>query len=110
MSWTVIEGPAQSVRKPLGSTTMTFTPNGAVSARSTRLKPSIANLAAWYEAIPGEPPDRVPPQRVCMTRPLPCSRRTGIAAFETWYAPPKLVSNWARKSSSSVVSMGETLA
>jgi len=25
---------------------MTFTPNGAVSARNTRLKPSIANLAA----------------------------------------------------------------
>src|SRR5580700_5840711 len=84
MSWTVIEDPAQSVRKPLGSTTTTFTPNGAVSARSTRLKPSIANLAAWYEAIPGEPPTRPPTDDICMTRPPPWSRRTGIAAFETW--------------------------
>jgi|KBSMisStaDraftv2_1062788.scaffolds.fasta_scaffold343150_1 hypothetical protein len=28
-------------------------PNRAVSARSTRLNPSIANLAAWWEAMPG---------------------------------------------------------
>src|SRR5271154_2744479 len=68
MSCTVMEEPAQSVRKPLGSTTMTFTPNGAVSARNTRLKPSIANLAAWYEAIPGEPPTRPPTDEICMTR------------------------------------------
>ena len=39
--------PAQSVAKPLGSTTMTFTPNVAVSARSTRENPSMANFAAW---------------------------------------------------------------
>jgi hypothetical protein len=44
---TVIDDPAQSVRKPLGSTTITLMPNGAVSVRSTRLNPSIANLAAW---------------------------------------------------------------
>ncbi|GHB30604.1 hypothetical protein GCM10010331_16250 [Streptomyces xanthochromogenes] len=37
-----------------------MTPNGAVSARSTRLKPSIANFAAWYEAMLGEPPTRPP--------------------------------------------------
>ncbi len=47
MSRTIIEEPAQSVLKPLGSTTITFTPNGAVSAWSTRLKPSMANLAPW---------------------------------------------------------------
>ena len=47
MSWMIIEEPAQSVLKPLGSTTITLTPNGAVSAWSTRLKPSMANLAAW---------------------------------------------------------------
>jgi hypothetical protein len=47
MSWTVIYEPAQSVRGPLASTTMTLTPNGAVSAWSTRLNPSSANLAAW---------------------------------------------------------------
>ena len=64
MSCTIMDEPAQSVRNPLGSTTITFTPNGSVSARSTRLKPSIsANLAAWYEAIPatrrrGRPPMR----------------------------------------------------
>src|SRR5580658_6124046 len=34
MSWTVMDEPAQSVRKPLGSTTKTFTPKSAVSARS----------------------------------------------------------------------------
>ena len=45
-----------------------------------------------------------------MTMPAPCSLRIGIAAVETWYTPQKFVSNWARKSSSSVVSMGETLA
>ena len=28
-------------------------PNRAVSAHSTRLNPSIANLAAWWEAMPG---------------------------------------------------------
>ena len=83
MSWTIIEEPAQSVRNPLGSTTMTLTPNGAVSARSTRLKPSIANLAAWYEAMPGEPPTRPPTEENWMTRPPPCSRSTGIAALET---------------------------
>ena len=83
MSWTVIEEPAQSVRKPLGSTTMTFTPKGAVSAWSTRLKPSMANLAAWYDAIPGQPPTRPPIDEICMTSPLPCSRRTGIAALDT---------------------------
>jgi hypothetical protein len=33
--------------KPLGSTTITLTPKGAVSAWSTRLNPSMANLAAW---------------------------------------------------------------
>ena len=42
-----MDEPAQSVAKPLGSTTMTWTPNGAVSTASTRLKPSTANLAAW---------------------------------------------------------------
>ena len=47
MSRMIIEGPAQSVLKPLGSTTITLTPNGAVSAWRTRLKPSMANLAAW---------------------------------------------------------------
>jgi hypothetical protein len=47
MSRTIIEEPAQSVRNPPGSTIITLTPNGAVSAWSTRLKPSMANLAAW---------------------------------------------------------------
>ena len=47
MSRMIIEEPAQSVRNPLGSTTITRTPNGAVSAWSTRLNPSMANLAAW---------------------------------------------------------------
>src|SRR5260370_903374 len=35
---------------------MTVTPNGAVSAASTRLKPSTANFAAWQLAMPGDPP------------------------------------------------------
>ena len=87
---TIMDEPAQSVRKPLGSTTITFTPNGSVSAWSTRLKPSIANLAAWYDAIPGEPPTRPPTDEICMTMPPPCSRRIGIAALETWYTPQKL--------------------
>ena len=43
----VIEDPAQSVLNPLGSTTITLTPNGFVSTASTRLKPSTANFAAW---------------------------------------------------------------
>jgi hypothetical protein len=33
-----------------------------------------------------------------------------MAALETLYTPQKLVSNWARKSASVVVSMGDTLA
>ena len=47
MSSTPMDDPAQSVANPLGSTTITRTPNGAVSAASTRLKPSTANFAAW---------------------------------------------------------------
>jgi hypothetical protein len=46
MSWIVIEEPAQSVAKPLGSTTMVRMPKGVVSAASTRVSPSTANLAA----------------------------------------------------------------
>ena len=83
MSRTVIEEPAQSVLNPLGSTTSTRTPNGAVSTASTRLKPSTANFAAWYEAIPGDPPTRPPTEENCTMMPPPCSRSTGIAAFET---------------------------
>lgn len=46
-SGTCIEAPAQSVANPPGSTTRYLMPNGAVSAASTRVKPSTANLAAW---------------------------------------------------------------
>lgn len=34
--------------------------NGAVSACSTREMPSIANFAAWYDAMPADPPTRPP--------------------------------------------------
>ena len=42
--------------------------------------------------------------------PPPCSRSTGMAALETLWTPQKLVSNCARKSSSVVVSIGDTFA
>lgn len=57
-----MEEPAQSVAKPLGSTTMTRTPKCAVPTASTRLMPSPANPAAGWEATPGVPPT-LPPER-----------------------------------------------
>jgi len=41
-----MDDPAQSVANPLGSTTRILVPKGAVSVRSTREKPSMANFAA----------------------------------------------------------------
>ena len=41
-------------------------------------------VAAWYEAMPGEPPTRPPSEENCTTRPLPWVRSTGMAAFVTW--------------------------
>ena len=60
--------------------------------------------------MPGEPPTRPPMEENCMTIPPPCSRSTGMAALETLQTPQKLVSNCARKSSSVVVSIGDTFA
>ena len=84
MSRTIIEEPAQSVLKPPGSTTITFTPNGAVSARRTRLKPSMANVAAWYHALPGEPPTRPPmEENLCVPRTLSMSCDQVIFVYQT---------------------------
>ena len=56
---------AQSVRKPLGSTTMT-SPERRVSAWRTRLK--MIGTWRWYKTIREPPRDR--PWTICMTSPL----------------------------------------
>lgn len=43
----VIDEPAQSVRMPPGSSTVTCTPNGAISWASPRENPATAHFAAW---------------------------------------------------------------
>jgi hypothetical protein len=60
MSWTVIEDPAQSVAKPLGSTTITRTPNGAeaVDGEFRRLVAGDARGASHTPADRGELHDR----------------------------------------------------
>src|SRR5258707_6897869 len=60
--------------------------------------------------MPAEPPTRPPTEENCTTVPPPCARSCAITAFDTLYTPQKLVSNWARKSASSPVSMGATFA
>jgi hypothetical protein len=60
-----IEEPAQSVRKPPGSTIVTLTPKGLSSEPSTSEKPSTPNFAAWYGAMPGVPPTRPPIDENC---------------------------------------------
>ena len=42
-----MDAPAQSVRMPPGSSTVTLMPSGATSFASTSEKPPTANLAAW---------------------------------------------------------------
>ncbi len=58
-------------------------PNGAVSAARTRVKPSTANFAAWYDPSPGVPPTRPPIDENCTTVPARCAFRIGSAAVET---------------------------
>jgi hypothetical protein len=43
-----MEEPAQSVRIPPGSRTVTLIPNGPTSFARTSEKPPTAHLAAWY--------------------------------------------------------------
>ncbi len=58
-------------------------PIGAVSAARTLVRPSTANLAAWYEPMPADPPTRPPIEENWMTVPPPSLRSTGMAALDT---------------------------
>ena len=84
-------------------------PNRAVSARSTRLNPSIANLAAWWEAMPGAT-DAAAHRRELHDQCAALFSQHGDGRLRDVVDTHKLVSNWARKSWSYPVSIGETLA
>ena len=92
-----MEEPAQSVRMPPGSSTVTLMPSGATSCASTSEKPPTAHFAAWYADRPGVA-TRPPSEETWMMWPLPCSRSIGRAALLTLTTPSRLVSSWARKS------------
>src|SRR6476469_271033 len=104
-----MDEPAQSVRMPPGSSTVTLTPSGATSFASTSEKPPTANFADWYADSPGVV-TRPPTDETWTTWPAPCSRNTGSAALVTLTTPKKLASTCARKSSAGVSSTDPELA
>jgi hypothetical protein len=77
-----MDEPAQSVRMPPGSTTVTLIPRGATSADSASLKPPTAHFADWYAVMPGLPM-RPPSEEIWMIRPPPCLRMNGTTALVT---------------------------
>ena len=99
-----IERPAHSVRKAPGSTTVTRTPNGAVSAASDCESPSSACLLAAYRPSPARPTTPAMLE-ICTMWPERWRRMCGRTARVTSRAPNTLTSNCARDAASSSSSM-----